>query len=521
MSDAGRRPPPPAAGRKPAGLALLDLLDDPKAPRLCVLSGPPGIGKSHLLTWLGEACATPGGPPARRPDAAFSLAGMTAESVVWRLAARLGVTARGPAELVRVLGENPYPRLLFLRDLDRSAEPGAIAAGVLGRLLEDPNLRLVAEGTDGLWDPGPAAAVLDLTKPEWTDPGHFDLWYGRQRGPSPFEAADVYPSPGSALLALGIAADAPGARSGGVHAAWWAAAGDLARSALGVLAAAVQPLTLAQWSAAAGTEAAVAAARILPPDQADGKAWWLPPGPLRDTVTAEAVPADPARLARALADTIPRLPDSSPDFTRADPEDLGLVLRQAVLAGLAGEVLDDFELLTHADPVAVTTALSTSSEPVATAWRLAGPALIDEPDPAVRARLLRARGRLGAQAGSTQMGQRIPTVVEAALSRLASGTGDPLDLLTALLEADVLVCPDAGTGEPLVTPGANGRDGLDACTSQDHVPSHWADTVPMSGRSVATAFHDLDIRLNPASATSLCFPLRDLGRVMGMARSQC
>ncbi|MFE6870241.1 hypothetical protein ACFVFS_27265 [Kitasatospora sp. NPDC057692] len=509
-----------AAGRKPAGLALLDLLDDPKAPRLCVLSGPQGIGKSHLLTWLGEACGTPGGPPARRPDAAFSLAGMTTEAVVWRLAARLGVAARGPADLVRALGENPRPRLVLLRDLDRSAEPGAVAARILGCLPEVPDLRLVAEGADGVWEGDRAAAVLDLTRPEWTDPGLFALWYGRQRGPSPFEAADVYPSPGSALLALGVPAGVSGARSAGVHAAWWTAASGAARSALGVLAAAVQPLTPAQWSAAAGAEAAAAAARILPPDRADGTAWWLPPGPLRDAVTAEAPPADPVRLARTLTDTIPRLPDASPDLTRTDPDALGLAVRQAVLAGLAEEVLDDFELLTHADPVAVTAALATSADPVATAWRRAGPWLIDEPDPAVRARLLRSRGRLGARTGGTPMGQPLPTAVGAALDRLASGTGSPLEFLTALLDSDVLVCPDAATGAPLVTVGVNGREGLDACTSPDLVPSHWADTVPMAGRHLAAAFDGLDLRLDPASTTSLCFPLSDLGRVMEAARSQ-
>ncbi|WP_380283338.1 hypothetical protein [Kitasatospora purpeofusca] len=520
MSDAGHRLPALAAGRRPAGLALLDLLADPRAPGLCVVSGPPGIGKSHLLTWLGEACGIPGGPPSRRPDAAFSLAGMTAEAVVWRLAARLGVTADGPADLVRALRESSRPRLLFLRDLDRSAEPGAIAAQVLGRLPEVPGLRLVAEGGDGLWDPVPAAAVLDLTKPEWTDPDLFALWYGKQRGPSFFEASDVYPSPGSALLAARILAGVPGAGSAGVHAAWWAAAGDPARSALGVLAAAVQPLTLAQWSAAAGAEAVAAAARILPPDRADGRAWWLPPGPLRDTVTAEVVPADPLRLARTLAGTVPRLPDASPDFTRADPSGLGLVLHQAVRAGMAEEVLDDFELLTHADPVAVTAVFSGWSGSVATAWRLAGPALIDEPDPAVRASVFRAR-LLGIRSGGSQtVPQQLPTAVETALDRLSSGAGDPSELLTAMLDSELLVCPDAETGAPLVTLGANGREGLDACTSQDHVPRHWAEAVLMSGRDLATGFDGLDLRLNPVSAVSLCLPLRDLGCVMGMAQNE-
>lgn len=704
---------------------------------------------------------------------------MTADAAVWRLAARLGVYARTASDLVRALQDGGRPKLLLLWDLGRSAEPEAIAVRVLGRLLDVPGLRVVAEGGGGEGDTIQGAAVLALDEPRWTDPVRFSAWYEKRRGASPFNASDVYPSPGLALLAAAVPAEVSGQAAKGVHAAWWAAAGDDARVALAALAGAEQPLNLAQWSAIAGVEAVETAARLLPPDSMAGGTWWLPAGPLRDTVTADADPVDPAELTRALAGAVPRLSNRSPDFTRADPAELALVLRQALRAGLADEVLEDVELLAHADPIAVTTALAVHPNvQIAKAWSLAGPALIDEPDPAVRAIVLLARrprdvsggelplkgavdwtveqtlwfqagdspvragmlaqrphggdivlvtddgtlkavelasgkqfsvpgcplatpvltvglqglpdgtpaalgsngqpyllagsslpafpvprvghltaiGPLGAAGDSTgrvywpagavdevlhigpvtalaitppdaagegllvsggadgrvrswepgsgtppgvvdqrqcpvagvavggstyglviamawndglvrvrrpQTGQvvdvrfgspvrsvlvdasgrvilvlpegvlsillstppawqdgddaRIPA--EAALCRLASGEGNPSELLAALLDAELLVCPDAETGVLLVTTGGNGKDGVDACTSQGHVPRHWAGVVRMSGRDLAATFEGLDLRLNPASPTSLAFPLRDLRRAAGSPRT--
>ncbi|MCZ0987667.1 hypothetical protein O1M54_21845 [Streptomyces diastatochromogenes] len=42
----------PAAGREPAAAALLAWLADADAPRLCVVTGSAGSGKSALLAWL-------------------------------------------------------------------------------------------------------------------------------------------------------------------------------------------------------------------------------------------------------------------------------------------------------------------------------------------------------------------------------------------------------------------------------------------------------------------------------------
>ncbi|WP_328958318.1 hypothetical protein [Kitasatospora purpeofusca] len=430
------------------------------------------------------------------------------------------MSARTAPELAEALSTAGRPVLLFLRDLDRSTDPDAVGAGVLARLLTVPNLRMIVEGDESTGSLFHGAAVLDLADPGWTDRDAFSAWYAQRRGASPFDAEDVWPSPGSALLAATVTAAGPDGRRAGVPAAWWAGADDGVRHALGVLAGAVQPLTLAQWSAAAGAEAAVAAARVLPPDPAEDGTWWLPAGPLRDTVVTATTSVDRARLARALAGTVPRRPDRSPDWTRATSAELGLVLRQAVAAGLAEEVLDDFGLLAHADPVAVTAVLADHPDSgFAGAWTAAGPELIDEPDPEIRARRLLAnlpnaasggRPASGSEDGSTRGIVRISA--EASLGRLALGVGSPSELLGSLADEELLVCVDARTGRLLMTTGANGRVGVDVCTGRHHIPRHWAGAVRMRGRDLAEQHVDLDLRLNPASTPSVTLPLRDLRR---------
>ncbi|MGW4892303.1 hypothetical protein ACWEQL_08545 [Kitasatospora sp. NPDC004240] len=389
-----RRLPPLRAGRQPAGKALLGLLEDPRAPRVCVVTGRPGSGRSHLVAWLAAACTAPGAPERQHPDAALSLAGMTVDAAVWTLAARLGLHARTAGELARELRESARPRLLILWDLDRAEAPGSVTDALLRPLLEVPGLRLVVEGaTEPLAD----AAVLDLDQPSWTDPARFAAWYDQRRGHSPFAAADLFPHPGAALLAARIPAGAPADPYAGVHGTWWAAVPGELRPAVAALAAAVRPLSLAEWSAVAGGAAVEAASRLLPPEgPGPEERWWLPAGPLREAVATGPVPAaDPAALAHALTATVPLLPDGTPDLMRTDPALLGLALRQAVHAEAGhtvGPMLDDLELLVRADPLAVTAALAAyPGHRAAAAWAAAGPALVVEPDPAVRAPVLLAR----------------------------------------------------------------------------------------------------------------------------------
>ncbi|MGW4898386.1 hypothetical protein ACWEQL_40025 [Kitasatospora sp. NPDC004240] len=672
---------------------------------------------------------------------------------------------------------------MFAWDLDRSVEPDSVAQVLVG-LLDVPGLRMVIEGSAEQFETAHASAILSLDDPRWTDAARFAAWYERRRGASPFTATDVYPSPGAALLASKVPeAAAPGAAHQ-VEASWWAAVPAEVRPAFAALAGAVQPLTLVQWSAVAGDATAAEAARLLPPDRAGSSTWWLAPGRLRETVTADVAPLEAGALARALATAVPRLPGGSPDFGHADPGLLGVVLLHAVEGGFADQVLDDFVMLVQADPVAATAVLAAHPERRSAAvWRAAGPALIDESDSGVRAAVLGARlsreaherapvtpagacgwtvdqaywlpsghapivsgaltrgpdagyvvlvteegslhavelstGRqapvpagappgavrslqaladgsliaLGADGrphvlvgsphqqisppreggrmtalgplGSTgdsdgqvhwagggvsavlhdgpvtalaaavthgptgvvvvsggvdgcvrswvpatgeqeevdrrplpvtsvaaeqgadgpvlaaswsdglarihrpqdartldiRLGSPVCSVLvdsegrillvlpegvvrilpgaaileghepsgpgsrdaagprprdaEDALVRLASGEGSPTELLTALLDAELLVCPDAVTGDLLVTAGSNGSRGVDACTSSEHVPRHWAEPVLMAGRDLAVAHPAVDLRLNPASPLSLTFPLRDLAQAAG------
>ncbi|MEV6976321.1 hypothetical protein [Kitasatospora sp. NPDC093806] len=363
------------------------MLDDPRAPRLCVVGGQAGTGKTHLLTWLATACSDPAAPSRQRPDVALSLAGMTVDSATWTLAARLGVYARTLEELAAAMAAADRPRLLFLWDLNRSVEPEAIAEALVGRLLDVAGLRIVMESA-GDSPAADGAAVLSLDDPRWTDPERFASWYARAAAGSSVGAERVYPNPGLALLAARIP---PGnGDDTDLVAAWWAGVAETDRAAICALAAAVRPVTEEEWSVLAAPASVEKASAILPTDSRAGGTWWLPPGPLRTLVAAEA--EGPLAAARAVAVTVPRSPDGAPDLTTLAPERRDLLLRQAVAARVAGDLLDDLTFLAHTDPLAVTAAFAAVPDHrYAPAWRAAGPSLFAEPSAAARREILRSR----------------------------------------------------------------------------------------------------------------------------------
>lgn len=384
--------PPLRAGRRPAGRALLAWLEDPVAPRVCVVFGSAALGKTHLLTWLATACTGSAVPTRQRPVAALSLAGLSVDSATWMLGARLGVHARTPAELVAALRTLKRDRLVVLWDLNRSVDVKVLVDELIAPLLTLPGLRVVIEADGDLPGPDQPAAVLALDDPRWTDERRFAAWYDSHDGPSPVDAARIYPSPGLALLAAKLLAGTAGLADGdGVAAAWWDALPATARPAVRVLASARRPLTVREWSVLAGP-GATHAANLMPADSPAGGTWSLPPGLLRRVVTASADPPDLFDLARAVAATIPRLPDRAPDLVRADSGKLGLLLEQAVLAGTATQLLDDPAFVACADPLAVTAAFTAHPEGgLRSAWRAAGPALVAERSPSARYQVLAAR----------------------------------------------------------------------------------------------------------------------------------
>lgn len=76
----------PAAGREPAAAALLAWLADAEAPRLCVVTGSAGSGKSGLLAWLIAHGTREGVQRERRVHGFVPLAGQTALTAAWTLA---------------------------------------------------------------------------------------------------------------------------------------------------------------------------------------------------------------------------------------------------------------------------------------------------------------------------------------------------------------------------------------------------------------------------------------------------
>ncbi|MGW9451929.1 WD40 repeat domain-containing protein [Streptomyces sp. NPDC055632] len=152
----GRRP---ATGAEPGAAALLGWLTDPDAPRLCLVTGAPGSGKTALLGWL-AAHGPRSGRPRRRPARVLvPLAGQCALGVTWTVADRLGVVAGTPGDLVDALATSearPTGRaVLLLTDLHAAAEPEALAR-LVAELAGVGRVRLVVEARDDT----PALAAL-------------------------------------------------------------------------------------------------------------------------------------------------------------------------------------------------------------------------------------------------------------------------------------------------------------------------------------------------------------------------
>ncbi|MYV99435.1 hypothetical protein GT354_14290, partial [Streptomyces sp. SID3343] len=314
------RLPSMSAGRHAAGGALLGWLDDEGAPRLCVVSGSSGVGKSHLLAWLHTASEVANAPARRRIHAFVPARDLTLPSVTAILAARLGVAATSPRALVRALARAPRRIVIGVADLDAAGVPGRpgegarVVAELLDPLLALAHVRVLVESADPATRTGfgriPAPAVLDLDDARWTDPKRFERWYtallSTSAFTSPFGARDVYPHPGLARLAACVdGAHAPALppdsasgtledRAMRVRQTWWVSVSREVRAAIASLSGVGIPLTLDRWESAyraldgaADPDAASSvarAARHLPTVFAGLAEWELPPGPLAEFV---------------------------------------------------------------------------------------------------------------------------------------------------------------------------------------------------------------------------------------------
>lgn len=162
----------PGSGREPAGAALLSWLADPAAPRLCLLTGGEGCGKSALLAWLVAHGSAAGANPQRRVHGFAPLANQTAATAAWALAQQLSLPTRTPGEFVRSLSLDARRTVLVLPDLHAAEDPKAISE-LVHHLARHDHIRLVVEVRSGTPEiPSLMAldpAVMDLDHEQWTD----------------------------------------------------------------------------------------------------------------------------------------------------------------------------------------------------------------------------------------------------------------------------------------------------------------------------------------------------------------
>lgn len=166
---------PPAAGREPAAAALLGWLADPHAPRLCLVSGSEGCGKSALLAWLVRHGSQSGTPVERAIHAVVPFAGESLWGTVWSIADQIGVVARAPGELVAALIRDPRRTVIVLTDVH-----DADVAGLVLELTALSHVRVIVESRSS--SPahhrlsGNGCAELDLDLEQWRDQLRFEQW---------------------------------------------------------------------------------------------------------------------------------------------------------------------------------------------------------------------------------------------------------------------------------------------------------------------------------------------------------
>lgn len=384
--------PPLDAGRGPAGQALLDWVADPGAPRLCLVTGSEGAGKSHLLAWFTSRAAE---HPAARVHALLPAAGLGLGPAVWELSHQLGWGTRSLTELLDHAALDDRPLLIAVPDLHLVSttvrRSGArLVPDLLQPLLRLPWVRVLAE-VRAPSDSGFThdTAVIDLDDPGFTDPEAYAAWYGAlaagvPNGPVP--ADEVFPHPVLGLLAARLPGgtvppSAAGTTARRVCTAWWDSVDVPVRGALRTLALARGRVAADTWRALhtglhpgdPGAGPAVdAAAELLAPQQAT---FQLPLGLLGDLAARSGGDGSPAPTGRQVTDVllslVPKGPGGVPDWSRAPAYVRDHITGHAAAEGRAGRLLSDPGFLVHGTPSAVTQALDDPSVTVPPSLRLA------------------------------------------------------------------------------------------------------------------------------------------------------
>ncbi|MGW2394414.1 ATP-binding protein [Streptomyces lydicamycinicus] len=193
---AGYAPHPYVGGRTAALRALAAWrMRWPGAPRVIVLTGNPGSGRSRLITGFLMMC-DPGHrkqlplddldpatvPPDLPAPAVPSPSGRTAAQLLWVIADHFGLRADRGEDIFPELAAREEPVTIVVPDVDRAGpvraahEPARLVRDVLKplaatetvQLLADVPRELAAELAEAL--PSGQAQIIDLDAPEWADP---------------------------------------------------------------------------------------------------------------------------------------------------------------------------------------------------------------------------------------------------------------------------------------------------------------------------------------------------------------
>ncbi|NUR04475.1 MAG: ATP-binding protein [Streptomyces sp.] len=167
----------------------------PDAPRVIVLTGSPGSGRSHLLTGFLMLCdpefrgrlplsdLDPSTVPPDFPAPAVpSAAGLTVAQLGWLIADHYGLQAGRLEEVYAALGALGRTETVVVPDVDRAGpvrtagEPARVVREVLRPLAATANVRLLADvprelvtELEGELPPG-TVQIIDLDDPQWADP---------------------------------------------------------------------------------------------------------------------------------------------------------------------------------------------------------------------------------------------------------------------------------------------------------------------------------------------------------------
>ncbi|MFE1176055.1 ATP-binding protein [Streptomyces sp. NPDC058773] len=192
----GYAPHPYVGGRTTALRALAAWrMRWPGAPRVIVLTGNPGSGRSRLVTGFLMMC-DPGHrrrlplgdldpttvPPDLPAPAVPNPSGRTAAQLLWLIADHFGLSAGRADDICPELAAREEPVTIVVPDVDRAGpvraahEPARVVREVLKplaatetvQLLADVPRELAAELADSL--PPGQAQLIDLDAPEWADP---------------------------------------------------------------------------------------------------------------------------------------------------------------------------------------------------------------------------------------------------------------------------------------------------------------------------------------------------------------